>query len=384
MDSLLLIENTDEKLAGALKRMGYKVHEGGQESAIEEIVHDKLVNLIIIDSRAEFDALELCRKLRESVVTRRTPIVYLAKDEKEDLLCRSQKLNRVEAVKVPYSLGQVASKVAVHTRVSKIHGAKGKGASLIEINAALRDLNKRMEKELAQARVIQEALLPPTLPGDERFELHAHYTPLEEIGGDFYSVRDEESGWVSVQIADVTGHGIAAAMLGSMTKLAISAAEREQPDELMDRINCLMEPQLPSDNFVTMQCYRYNPDTGELHLASGGHPPALHLKRSNNEVVEIKAQGFAIGFLDEGMYVLENTALEVGDILVVYTDGFPEARNRAGEFYSEEGLKRVMLGLGSDADAEAACQAILKDFEVFCDGKQLKDDVTLVALRRLQ
>ena len=74
----------------------------------------------------------------------------------------------------------------------------------------------------------------------------------------------------------------------------------------------------------------------------------------------------------------------MGDILVVYTDGFPEARNRAGEFYSEEGLKRVMLGLGSDADAEAACQAILKDFEVFCDGKQLKDDVTLVALRRLQ
>src|SRR4029079_8459183 len=138
-----------------------------------------------------------------------------------------------------------------------------------------------------EARSIQLALLPTSLPKSSKFEIAASYQPLEEVGGDWYYARTEKSGQVSMVIADVTGHGLSAAFIGTMTKLAMTAADRENPAERLFHMNRLMAPQLPDGRFVTMPSVLYTPETGEVQAGRAGHPPALLLHTATNEVVRL-------------------------------------------------------------------------------------------------
>lgn len=188
---------------------------------------------------------------------------------------------------------------------------------------------------------------------------------------------------MSVQIADVTGHGLSAAFIGSMTKLALSATAFEEPDKLLSSMNSLMAPQMPEGKFVTMFSYLYDPESGKLHYARAGHPPGLLVRYSKGEVAQLKGDGFAVGFFDESEYQLQEDYLEPSDILVVLTDALPESQNMAGELYDYDRMASVLLKAGPACTAAEALSLLIGDFESFREGRILKDDVTLIALKRV-
>ena len=384
VDSLLIVGNNDQKLAALLKKMGYGLVTGESGQALPEILSGNVIDLILIDSSLEQNWLELCSFFRAEEATSTVPIVCLASDAKQ-IEEAKHSIERIEFVDLPYSAGSVVSKIAIQLRLRKLAGADNHNARLGEINAALRDLNDKFAKQIQEAQQIQETLLPTSLPADERFELAAAYQPLDGVGGDWYDVQKGPTGKISVQIADVTGHGLSAAFICAMTKLARSAAtDKENPDELLQKMNSLMSPVLPEGRFVTGCSYLFDPATGLLKFARAGHPPALLLNRPEGKVRQLRAPGLALGFLEDAEYVSEEYQMEPNDMVLIYTDGIPEAQNMASTMYNTDRMEKIMLESAPEAAAAEILQRIFEDFGSWREGRILKDDVTAILLKRVK
>ncbi len=384
MDSLLIVGNNDQKLASLLKKMGYELISCADGQALPDLVSGNVIDLILIDSSMDQNWLDLCAFFRAEETTSIVPIVCLTSDLQKIEQAKSN-IERIEFVEQPYSVGAVVSKIAVQLRLRKIAGADSHNARLGDMNAALRDLNDKFARQIQEAQQIQDTLLPTSLPVDDRFELAAAYQPLDGVGGDWYDVQQLANGKVSVQIADVTGHGLSAAFICAMTKLARSAAtDKESPDKLLEKMNALMSPVLPEGRFVTGCSYLFDPQTGVVKFARAGHPPALLLKRAEGKVLQLKAPGLALGFLDDAEYALEEYEMLPDDLLLIYTDGIPEAQNMDSIMYNTDRMEKLMLNSAPASSAAEVLQKIFADFESWRGGRILKDDVTTIMLKRVR
>lgn len=380
-DNILVVGNSDEKLLAFLKKLGHQVKASEGAVGLEQALGASLFDLVLVDSRLGIDGLEVCSFFRDQEATKETPILWVGEDAEFEAGLTERGIEHVEVVPGPFHVGRVVSRISTALRLRKFRGSDTESASLAEMNAALRDLTDKFAKELEEARAIQQSLLPDSLPSDHRFDIAASYEPLEEVGGDWFYVQNTAGGKTSVLIGDVTGHGLQAAFIGSMTKLAMIAAAKELPHELLEEMNRLMAPNMPEGKFVTMFAYLYDPASGQLDYARAGHLPGFLLRKETGEVEELLGDGFAVGFFEDGMYTAESTIMNVGDVFVILTDGIPEGQNMSGETYGHERLAKCMKA-SSAQDSATIIQDIISDFESYREGRILKDDVTVIALRR--
>lgn len=382
MDSLLLFGGQDKKLSQFLEKMGYHLTVCGPDSTVNQSIEGESPDLIIIDSRLDIDPVELCEYLRKHERTKLVPIVFLSDHRVHQL--KLAELPKIQTIDIPYKIGLLASKIATELRLRKFAGADESTASIGEINARLRDLNDRFQKQLDEAREIQFSLVPNSLPRSDYFDICASYEPLEEVGGDWFYIRMLDNSKLSVQIADVTGHGLSAAFIASITKLALMAANKELPNELLEEMNRLMAPCIPAGKFVTMFSYLYDPDTGTINYARAGHPPALLVKRNEGVVKHLAGDGFAVGFFDDSEYAANSEQMDIGDILMVYTDAIPESQNMAGQTYDYQRMGDILLNSSPSSSSAEILRSVLDDFDQFRDGRILKDDVTAIVLKRIK
>ncbi len=384
MDSLLYIGQPNPRLAKLFTRLGYDCVVGDEQAHVKELTAKSCFDLILIDSSLDGGAVDLCEFLRNETITKEVPIVYLAENAEHRDAFTALKLSKTEIVEATASPGILASKIATQLRLRKMAGADDPTASLAEMNAALRDLTDRMKKERDEAKAIQDTLLPEALPKDDRFEVAVAFDPLEEVGGDWYYMQQRPSNNISFQIADVTGHGLAAAFIGSMTKLALNASPFEDPGELLTSMNRLMSSGMPPGRFVTMASALYDPATGKLDISRAGHPSPLIVRAGENKVDKIGTDSFAVGFFEDSTFASSSTNIGVGDIVVLLTDGITEAQNRAGEMYGTSRMNATLLAMTGTKPAAECLKELLQDFEKFCDGRMLKDDVTVILLKRVK
>jgi serine phosphatase RsbU (regulator of sigma subunit) len=374
-------DERERQLPQFLERLGYAVKGLGSSSPVLEAIQGQNADLIVIDGRLNTELVDLCTFFRAQELTREVPIVCIA-PEHQRTLDAFEAFERVEVVPSPLSVGALASRIATQLRLRKAAGLSNERSSLAEINAALRDHNTRFQKDLEEARAIQQGLLPKELPSDPRFQIAVSYQPLEQVGGDWYFVDFPDRKHLRLHIADVSGHGLPAAFIGSMAKLAMVAAERERPDELLAVMNKYLVPQLPSGRFMTMGTCLYDPATGRVQWARAGHGPALILKRSSHQVTQLLGNGFPLGFVAETSYELIEHTLEPGDALLLYTDGVTEAQNRDMKQFGVERLSAALSAAPSKGGSGEVLRSIVDAFTRFLEGRLLKDDVTLMLLRR--
>ncbi len=208
MDRLLLIGSEDHKLSKFLSKLGYEVLLPEPAMPICDVLERKFFDLVLIESGKDHLAVQLCEFLRKLKSSNSIPIVCVTGDALERVELKKMHLDKFELIEAPYSIGALAARIATQLRLAKISGQDERTASLVEMNAALRDLNARFTKEVEEARQIQESLLPETLPQDSRYAVAASYQPLTEVGGDWYFINVGATSKVTLQIADVTGHGL--------------------------------------------------------------------------------------------------------------------------------------------------------------------------------
>ena len=191
-----------------------------------------------------------------------------------------------------------------------------------------------IRKELEVAHRIQLSILPTQFPHSANFQVAARYVPMTSVAGDFYDYIIADERHVGLLIADVSGHGVPAALIASMVKLA-AASQRSvaaDPCQFLSGMNATLLGNT-QNQFVTAAYVYLNSESNELRYSAAGHPPLLLLR--NGAVTEIEENSLMLAVFGSASYSNAVHKLEDGDRIVMYTDGILEAANAAGEFFGE-------------------------------------------------
>jgi sigma-B regulation protein RsbU (phosphoserine phosphatase) len=236
-----------------------------------------------------------------------------------------------------------------------------------------------INRELETARKIQSSVLPERLPEGGGFELAVRYVPVSAVAGDFYDYLEHERG-VSFLVADVSGHGVPAALIASMVKIAYSAQNErvEKPSAVLAEINRILCGTIRGQ-FVTGGVLFVGSDASSVAYASAGHPPLI-VVRANGQTSELKLDSVLMGFVSEFEYRETEIELEPGDKVVLYTDGLVEAMSSAHDFFGVERLLAHCRAHARDG-AEELAQGIVDRVRAW-SGRAFDDDVTLLVLSR--
>lgn len=210
-----------------------------------------------------------------------------------------------------------------------------------------------IQRELELARRIQLSLLPASFPESARFRLAARYVPMQSVAGDLYDVVVAGADCVGLFIADVSGHGVPAALIASMVKMA-AISQREHaahPAQILGGMNRALCGNTQGQ-YVTAAYAWLDGVKSEVRYAAAGHPSMLLLR--NGGVREIIENGLLLAAVDGVGYTERSVALEPGDRLLLYTDGLIEARNKAGAMFGEASLGEALAESGRLSPSEAA------------------------------
>ncbi|HZQ70491.1 MAG TPA: GAF domain-containing SpoIIE family protein phosphatase [Terriglobales bacterium] len=230
---------------------------------------------------------------------------------------------------------------------------------------------EQMDRDAAEARVIQQALLPKSSPYLRDYAVSGVSLSAGAVGGDWYDFIPFEDGRVGLVLADVSGKGMAAALLMSATRGMVRSLAQTccSPAEVLDRLNRLMVQDFPTGRFVTMVYGILDPATRTLRFASAGHLPPLLVEGSSSRFLVAEA-GMPLGLLS-GEFSETEVSLPPGSRLVFYSDGITEASHEDEEF----GLERLAM---ASLQEHACPDTILADVRSFVNGAGLQDDATVI------
>jgi phosphoserine phosphatase RsbU/P len=274
------------------------------------------------------------------------------------------------------SLGALIFGLFVINEHFGVHGAEPLGF-LIFVGTLLYDLVRRsrhaqwrlasVESEMATARRIQESILPRRGPSIAAVDVASVYRPASSVAGDYFDFVDVDEHSFGVVVADVSGHGVGAALVASMLKVAVAMASAHvrEPARLLAELNAFFCGKLERQ-FITAAVAFIDTRSGRVIVSSAGHPPPL-VRRANGAVEEAAASGFVLGRMRAAQYHDVALTLAPNDAIVFYTDGVIEA-----EGFSSERLEACVARGGSSRE--------IADNIVSELPKENEDDVTMVVV----
>jgi PAS domain S-box-containing protein len=241
---------------------------------------------------------------------------------------------------------------------------------------------ERIEQELRVARLIQQTLLPKSVPELEGYQIAAYYQPAREVGGDFYDFLELPQGRLGLIVGDATGHGMPAALVMATTRgmLRAGAQISDSPSEILERVNNILYPEIPPHMFVTCLAALLDSRTGRLQYANAGH--GLPYLRHADGVSELRATGMPLGLMPNMNYEQKEITLQPGESVLLYSDGLIEAHDPRREMF---GFPRMEGFVGAHSGGATLIDSLLAELEQFT-GKEWEqeDDITLLTLQRFR
>ncbi len=240
-----------------------------------------------------------------------------------------------------------------------------------------------IDKELEIARHIQSSILPREVPCIAGLEIAARYLPMSAVAGDFYDFFAPGKNQLGALVSDVTGHGVPAAIIASMVKVAFAGqkANVQHPELVLAGLNRALCGKF-EDHFVTAAYLYADLDAKIVRYSGAGHPPLLRSSRLNGDTSSVEQNGVFLGMFPEAVYTSIEIPLQPGDRYVLYTDGLPESTNARNE---EFGLPRCerFLGAHSQLAAAALADELLSEiarWSARSSGLVQEDDITLIVI----
>lgn len=255
--------------------------------------------------------------------------------------------------------------------------------NLLAVNRA-DELNRRLTAQLEAVARVQQALLPTRLPSIPGLKIATSYLTSDEAGGDYYDFFALPGGRWGVLIADVSGHGAAAATVMAMLHAILHGYQGPDyaPDAVMAYANRRLASSRIDGTFVTAFFGVYDPETGRVTYARAGHNPPRLKRGDTGEVVAVDdAPGLPLGITDDYSVHTSEVVLRHLDTLVLYTDGVTEAFNAAREQFGIAGLDESLHGCSGDPDC--VVDSVHKALYKHTGSLSRDDDQTIVALRRV-
>jgi len=265
-------------------------------------------------------------------------------------------------------------------------------------NEITRDLEKisydikerrRMSSELDIAASIQRDVLPKSAPEAKALDIVAKTRSAAEVGGDIFDfIMSPDGNQLFIYIGDVTGHGVPAGLIMMMVDTLVTAMIARGIDngkDLVVNVNTLLTPRISARLFMTSVVLRWDKPTQKMFYTGAGHEHILVYHTKTESVEAIRSGGIALGMIpDNSKIAIEREIpLEVGDVVLLYTDGITEAKNKTGEMYGLQKLSDSLHRHGYRPSGESIFDNLTKDFAAFVGEYVQIDDITMIVIKYL-
>src|SRR5579863_344871 len=281
--SIFIVDDTPINIgviSGALKdSFSTKVATSGAKALAIASGKEK-PDLILLDVlMPEMDGYEVCRRLKADPDTRDIPVIFLTSQTEAEDETKGFEVGAVDYIHKPFSAPVVKARVQTHLMLREAHAQIAK--QLVEINT-----------ELEMARQIQLSILPSSTPKLTGMDIVARYVPMTSVAGDFYDFIVVDERHVGILIADVSGHGLPAALIASMLQVALAAqlGHASEPGRVLAGLNLALCGKF-QHHFVTAAYVFVDMETNSISYAGAGHPPLLLWRASTRTASEVVENG---------------------------------------------------------------------------------------------
>jgi sigma-B regulation protein RsbU (phosphoserine phosphatase) len=390
LNSILIVDDQSDNrslLRIFLKKEGLDVLEAENGSEALELLHEMRPDLVLLDIMMPgIDGYEVCRRIKTDPDTQDITIIFLSAENEVAAKVKGFELGAADYITKPFEKAEVIARVKTHLKVHSLT------KSLISANLELQQNQALLENDLKAAAEIQLSLLPLKLPQFETCTLVSRFLPSDYSSGDIYNVHQLDHDTIALYIADVSGHGVPAAMVTvsiaqtllphgqSLLKKILADPPYYQltpPLEVVQKLDEIY-PLNRFDKFFTIVYALVNLRTGQMRYCNAGHPyPAI--TRQGDTTKELEHGGPIIGMGDMVPFEEGSLQLSPGDRLFLYTDGITELENRENEQFGFSRL-RSSLEQSSDKTLGDACDALFDEASLFAQARPAEDDITLLAL----
>ena len=380
-DSILIVDDAPANLrllSEMLAGQGYSVRVATNGRRALASVRAAPPDLILLDIRmAGMDGYEVCEQLKADRRTRHIPVIFIsALDQLQDKV-QAFAVGGVDYVTKPFQGEEVLARVETHLALRRLQN------QLREANQALREANRRMERELALAGRVQASFLPHDLVTAAGWQIAAALRPARQTSGDFYDAIPLPGGRLGLLIADVVDKGVGAALFMALSWILVRTYAVEHPthpESVLRAVNRRVLADTDTGQFVTAFYGILDPATGSLTYSNAGHPPPFVFGGSGGHAARsLGKTGMALGVLDAETWEQVTIQLDPGDVLVLYSDGVIDAEDEHAAHFGPERLKAsVQANLGHSV--QAIQDALLADIQAFAGGAIQMDDITLMVV----
>ena len=236
----------------------------------------------------------------------------------------------------------------------------------------------RKNGELAEAKALQERLLPKTLPVIKNLDIAGYLRTSTEVGGDYYDFFEQPDGSLYAICGDATGHGTPSGMLVSITKAGIIGLPQMSPKDMLHELNRVVKK--VDLGILRMSLNIALIKENVITLSSAGMPPYFIYRAATNSTEEIQLSGVPLGSFKDVHFDQTSTSFNTGDILVIISDGLPEAPNLVGELFDYQKLQDLISTFGNKT-AQQVIDQLMIEADAWLSGNHNPDDITLVVIK---
>lgn len=328
---------------------------------------NKTYDLVLVDIiMPRLDGFGFLAQFKDAVGTNFVPVILMTGSDDLNSKIKGLRIGADDFLLKPLNEKELVARVLSLLRLKSIHNE-------------LYEKNIQIKKEMEIAQRIQQFIIPKDFSGIPYPKVSGMYLPIEDIGGDFFDFYQLPDGKYGFLIADVTGHGIPAALIMSMSKMIFSiyASRYTSSRELFTIVNSQMSSVLLDTQYITAFCIIYDSMDKTIHYTNAGHTRALFYQAAKKRVLALDTSGYFIGLSKEADYGEKSLQIDAGDRILLYTDGITEIKNSDSEEFGENRLAKFLSEkctlIGDDF-----CNALINEIGSFADLEDRVDDIAFL------
>lgn len=363
----------------SLQSQGYQLFVYNEEFLPSKI--NFVIDLIIFCLNSKNH--EKLEELQQFYISPNTPAIIFK--ENNDIENGVSTFTNIQVLERETTISHFLVAVKIQLRLLKIRSEflNNHGEVLTE-NALLRDLNNRFQKDLIEAREIHEKILPSNLPDFNKIRCASAYLPLELVGGDLFDLWKIDDDHLGVFLGDITGHGLPAAFIASMTKMCLALTPPQQnPAETFEFLNRNLSKYLPDGRFITALNCEIDVKNQTISYSNAGHPPPIFYCSLEKSIKLLTDRNLPLNVLANHVYTSSKVAMHKNDKLLIYSDGLFETVNMENQVLGIELLSKKFLEYAQVYDIDVCLEKLLSFMDTYSDGRKLRDDVTIIGVELL-
>ena len=386
-------------LSRSLQKWGYETIEADSGEAALAITAETRVDIVVSDwMMPGMNGVEFCRAFRAQCEDRPAYFILLTAQTEREVLAEGLESGADDFLSKPFNSVELRARLRAGERVVNAQlDLAGKNAALSSALSELSDAYSAIERDLNGARKFQEGLVPERHLKAGSIEVSMLFQPSGHVGGDLVGYFHVSEHILGVYSVDVSGHGVASAL---MTARVASYLSDAAPDrnialaelgdsyqmvdlaEVCGRLNAILMADVDSDQYLTMSIAKVDKATGAVEICHAGHPSPV-VQRADGRIEMTELFSTPIGLIDEGEYAKMYVQLDPGDRLMLYSDGLTECPDAEDRLLDDDGLERI-LRAQSELEGMAFVEATHRALVEYRGSEDFPDDLSAVLIERVE